>query len=512
MPELLEANSRLILEYPDAEIILGVVCAVGTDYSKVYSYLEEIIPKFGYRANPLKVSSFIPETAHSMRLKIDLPIEPEGKRLLGFMKAGNELRRDSRQCDLFALVAAARLASAREQFQGSPIPSPKTVHIILSLKRPEEVETLRKIYGAGFFLIGIYSTEQERLNFLMQEKNVPKDEALKLMAKDREDEDREFGQLTRDTFHLSDVFVELREARYKRELYRFLQLVFGYPYASPTPDEFAMYHAYAASLRSAQLGRQVGASILNADRNLIAVGCNEVPAAGGGLYWEGKNPDHRDHILGEDSNDKRKGEIAKDILSRLREGKVLSDSATLEGTERLLRDSLLWDITEFGRAVHAEMDALISSGRNGVSPSGGTLYATTFPCHNCTRHIIAAGLTRVVYVEPYAKSLASTLHEDAIRVEDSVAKPGGKKRKDRRVPFEPFIGVGPRRFFDLFSIMHGAGYRVERKVSGKTRNWDPSVDAKPRIPMAPSTYLQREILASQAVYSIFNSGEEETDA
>jgi hypothetical protein len=131
MPELLEANSRLILEYPDAEIILGVVCAVGTDYSKVYSYLEEIIPKFGYRANPLKVSSFIPETAHSMRLKIDLPIEPEGKRLLGFMKAGNELRRDSRQCDLFALVAAARLASAREQFQGSPIPSPKTVHIIL---------------------------------------------------------------------------------------------------------------------------------------------------------------------------------------------------------------------------------------------------------------------------------------------------------------------------------------------------------------------------------------------
>jgi Cytidine and deoxycytidylate deaminase zinc-binding region len=173
---------------------------------------------------------------------------------------------------------------------------------------------------------------------------------------------------------------------------------------------------------------------------------------------------------------------------------------------------LLWDITEFGRAVHAEMDALISSARNGVSPARSTLYATTFPCHNCTRHIIAAGLTRVVYIEPYAKSLASSLHDDAIRVEDSVVKPGGKKKKDRRVPFEPFIGVGPRRFFDLFSIMHGAGYRIERKVSGKTREWDPGKDAKPRIPMAPSTYLQREILASKVVYSIFNSAQEVADA
>jgi deoxycytidylate deaminase len=256
----------------------------------------------------------------------------------------------------------------------------------------------------------------------------------------------------------------------------------------------------------------VGASILDACRNLIAVGCNEVPAAGGGLYWEGRNPDMRDHVLREDSNDKRKSEIAKDIFKRLEGGGVLAPSASLEDAERLLRASLLWDITEFGRAVHAEMDAMISSARNGVSPAGGTLYATTFPCHNCTRHIITAGLTRVVYVEPYAKSLASYLHEDAIRVEDSVAKAGRSMKKDRRVPFEPFIGVGPRRFFDLFSVMHGAGYRIERKASGKTREWNPSVDAKPRIPMAPSTYLQREILASKAVYSIFNSDKEETDA
>ena len=43
-----------------------------------------------------------------------------------------------------------------------------------------------------------------------------------------------------------------------------------------------------------------------------------------------------------------------------------------------------------------------------------TLFATTFPCHHCARHIVAAGIRRVVYVAPYAKSRAVDLHDDAI--------------------------------------------------------------------------------------------------
>ena len=38
---------------------------------------------------------------------------------------------------------------------------------------------------------------------------------------------------------------------------------------------------------------------------------------------------------------------------------------------------------------------------------------TTCPCHNCTRHIIAAGLSSVTYIEPYPKSRAADPHEDA---------------------------------------------------------------------------------------------------
>jgi deoxycytidylate deaminase len=512
MLEVPDKSTGFTLEYPDAEIVIGIACAVGADYSRISDYLVRTLPSFGYRANVLKVSDFIPETAKELKLYLRLPTKPEARRLKAYMDAGNRIRRETNRCDIFALLAASRLASSRKGANaGEPEPFDRVAHVILSLKRPEEVETLRRIYGVGFFLVGVFATEQERLDFLMQQRSVSRDDAVGLIRRDLEDEDREFGQRTRDTFHRADVFVELQGDRYKKELKRFLQLAFGFPYCTPTPDEFGMYQAYSASLRSAQLGRQVGAAILNQSGDLIAVGCNEVPAAGGGLYWEGKVPDHRDHVHREDSNDKRKGEIIKDIVDRLRNSKLLAEAKPEQlSPEVVLRSSLLWDITEFGRAVHAEMDALLSCARSGVSPRDGTLYTTTFPCHNCTRHVITAGIRRVLYIEPYAKSQAASLHDDAIRVEDAVAKGTSTRTKDSRVPFEPFIGVGPRRFFDLFSIMLSTGYQIERKTgAGRVHDWRPRRDSKPRIPMAPSSYLQREVLASRKVYSIFKLKQEQ---
>jgi deoxycytidylate deaminase len=508
MSDTSDSATNFTLDYPDAEVVIGITCAVGADYSKIGDHLVRVLPTFGYRANLLKVSSFISETAKALNLRLRLPKIPEAKRLKAYMDAGNAIRRETDRCDIFALVAASRLASSRKGLDaGQPEPFARIAHVILSLKRPEEVETLRRIYGSGFFLVGVFATEQERLDFLMNERSVSRDDAERLIRRDLEDEDKAYGQRTRDTFHRADVFVELQGERYKGELKRFLQLIFGFPYTTPTPDEFGMYQAYSASLRSAQLGRQVGAAILNRSGDLIAVGCNEVPAAGGGLYWEGKDPDHRDHVRKEDSNDKRKAEIIADIVERLRKSELLAQAREGKHTaEDVIRSSLLWDITEFGRAVHAEMDALLSCGRSGVSPRDGTLFTTTFPCHNCTRHIVAAGIRRVVYIEPYAKSQAAPLHDDAIRVEDAVVRGSSRRARDSRVPFEPFIGIGPRRFFDLFSIMLSTGYEVERKTKlGKIRDWRPRRDSKPRVPMAPSSYLQREVLASRKVYSIFES-------
>jgi hypothetical protein len=110
---------------------------------------------------------------------------------------------------------------------------------------------------------------------------------------------------------------------------------------------------------------------------------------------------------------------------------------------------------------------------------------------------------RVVYIEPYPKSLAKELHSDAIRIS------GKNKNDDRLIPFEPFLGIGPRRFFDLFSLKLSSGYVVERKLDGKIAVWDQRQNSKPRVPMAPTSYLEREQLIQATLNSVFSNKREE---
>jgi deoxycytidylate deaminase len=100
------------------------------------------------------------------------------------------------------------------------------------------------------------------------------------------------------------------------------------------------------------------------------------------------------------------------------------------------------DLLEFGRDIHAEMSAICDAARNGLSLGGSSLYTTTFPCHLCAKHIVASGIRRVVYLEPYPKSYAQELHEDSIEVEGNA--------DTKRVNFAPFIGISPYRYRDLF--------------------------------------------------------------
>ena len=51
--------------------------------------------------------------------------------------------------------------------------------------------------------------------------------------------------------------------------------------------------------------------------------------------------------------------------------------------------------------IHAEINAITYCAREGVALKGTTLYVTHFPCLNCTKSIIAAGITKVVYKNDY---------------------------------------------------------------------------------------------------------------
>jgi deoxycytidylate deaminase len=372
-------------------------------------------------------------------------------------------------------VAASAIADRRAKQRGdsaSPEPPlPRTAHVIATLKRPEEVECLRRIYGTGFFLIGFSGTREDREQYLTERGNDIQD--IPALIETDAAQDAEHGQRTRDTFQLADVFMSI--GNYPSETPRFLDLIFGDPRITPTAEEHAMFLAYAASLRSGDLARQVGAAIVDEHGDLLSVGWNESPRPGGGLYGPEAN-NCRDLKLGEDSNEKEKNAIAERIAGGLHESGSSIDRIVLQ---KILKKSGLFDITEFGRSVHAEMEALLACARSGKSARNSTIFTTTFPCHNCTRHIVASGIRKVVYIEPYAKSKAPALHKDEISID---------REEEGRVPFMPFVGIGPRRYFDLFSLKLSTGYPVERKKDGRVVEWKRS-KAPVRLQLQPTSYL-----------------------
>ena len=127
--------------------------------------------------------------------------------------------------------------------------------------------------------------------------------------------------------------------------------------------------------------------------------------------------------------------------------------------------------------------------RNNISCKDAEMYVTTFPCHNCAKHIIAAGIKKITYIEPYPKSKAIEFYREEISEET---------KEDNKVYFTPFTGVGPQRFIDLFSISSIYWYKEIRKDKGGYKiPWNMK-DASLRNPMNVLNYLDSEVAAYNA--------------
>jgi len=68
---------------------------------------------------------------------------------------------------------------------------------------------------------------------------------------------------------------------------------------------------------------------------------------------------------------------------------------------------------ELCRGLHAEQNAIIQAAQHGVSIAGATIYSTNKPCVSCTKMIINAGITEIVYIEDYKDDLADELLYEA---------------------------------------------------------------------------------------------------
>lgn len=483
----------------NCELVIGIVSPVGVNLEDVQNRLESLLNQFNYKLNLIHLSKLgaafgVPTNSSTSELD----------RLDQGMNNGKLLRTRYNRDDFYALLAIDEIYRLRENDGTSTSPLQRNAHLIRSLKNPDEVETLRNVYGDGFFLIGVSSSLDSRRRYLENVKGIPADQIERLISRDDKEAD-DHGQRTRDVFQMADAFVTTDDIqRLSDQLARVLDLLFSNPITPPSAEEYAMFMAYAASLRSADLSRQVGAVIAGPSGDIIATGANDVPTYGGGLYWPGKN-DKRDYRQGKDFNEAEKYEIIIKVMKKIPGNDNRSNEDLIKEGKTLLKNTGLLEISEYGRAVHAEMEAILSAGRNGVSVKGGTLYTTTYPCHNCAKHIVAAGISKVKYVEPYPKSYATKLHFDSIDAESSGEL---ERKKQVKVKFEPFVGIGPRKFVDLFSMNLSSGRNIKRKSGGKVIDWKRG-SAELRVPMRPLSYLDAEIILVNELASITSQQEQE---
>jgi cytidine deaminase len=440
--------------------VIGLVGATGTDLSLVAETITESLEAFEYDSEHIRLSDLLQIFDPSLP---DREATALDEYVFRYQDAGDDFRKRLDRGDALALAAIARIQEIREERRGEQRPLQRFAYILRSFKTVDEVESLRRVYDTRLIVISAYSPRDARVNDMAQrivdsdpartEDNF-RSQAELAISRDEAEELKDYGQNVRKTFPLADYFVDAREPRRLRaSVERCLDLFFDHPFRTPTRDESAMFHAEAAGVRSAELGRQVGASITTPGGDIIAIGTNEVPKPGGGLYWEGDQGDARDFQRREDANEVRKRLAVEEVLVRLRNNNWLTrEKRRAQANElvALLEGTRIDNIIEFGRAVHAEMAALTDAATRGVSVTGCNLYTTTFPCHLCARHIIGAGIKRVLYIHPYPKSLAAQLHQDSVAID--VANP-----PRHLVRFEPFVGVAPRRYLELFR----AGRRKE---------------------------------------------------
>jgi deoxycytidylate deaminase len=498
----IEALAGRIAPQSSSEVIFGLVGPLGADLAAVATTLAEVLQiEVDYVAEHIRLSRLLDSIPWLSPLSVSATTED---RYTHYMNAGNKFRRRLKALDAMANLAIASIRDVRAAMMAQQPPKLRRAFVLHSLKRKEEVELLREVYGPAFVLVGAYAPRQERVRNLamrIADSHYQYRErdflaaAEQLVSRDERERTEPFGQNVEETFPEADIFVDATNAqRLRLELERFIRLLFGHPFHTPTRDEQGMFLAKTAALRSAALGRQVGSAITTAEGDVLVIGTNEVARGLGGLYWEGDTPDGRDFIQQHDVSDRHKRAVVGDALTRLgAAGWLAADYRGMDVPQLVrralgevqqaggpLKGSRMMDIIEFMRPVHAEMAALTEAARRGVSVGGQTLYVTTFPCHECARHLVSSGLKRVVYVDPYPKSMATQLYADAIVVEGEGSTAG-------RTRFEPFLGIAPRSYFGLFEL------RSDRKKKDGTINRWVGKRASLKAPGDFGAYFPREV-------------------
>jgi deoxycytidylate deaminase len=501
------------------EIVIALCGPIGSPLHVTATNIDNALREYGYTTETVRLSNMIRDNANVVSRAID--VTSKLTEIESLIQTGDDLR-DRFGADILAKLGIAKISADRKKKHGefvdkaaehaasseAKIVSHRVCHVIDSIKNKAELDLLRLVYGDALFAVGVFSPLEVRRKNLQQPGELSAEDVERLIDTDS-GEEISHGQSVRDTFPRCDYFLRVDyvnapptddevKAQIVKKLSRFFGLVFRSVVATPTAEETAMYASASAARNSACISRQVGAAVTSRTGEVLAVGWNDVPRFGGGLYGKppldpqvGETPDERCFAQegAKCHNDAEKKLVSELIVDGLVTKGIVASDRRNDAVAAIREDSRVKDLIEFSRAVHAEMHAILGACRvAGDRVVGGKLFVTTYPCHSCARHIVASGISEIYFIEPYRKSLATKLHTDALT--ESI--PAGAK-----VRLLQFDGVAPRRFLDVFE----AGDRKKNgvldlhlKTDAKPAN-QVSLRAIPRMEQAIVAELANEPLS-----------------
>jgi len=148
-----------------------------------------------------------------------------------------------------------------------------------------------------------------------------------------------------------------------------------------TWDEFFMGQALEVSLRSKDPSTQVGAVISNSENKQISIGYNGLTKGinDDDFYWDSP------------------GESTGDLYT-----------------------------TKNPWVVHAERNAILNC--KGANLEGTTIYVTLFPCYECAKEIVQAGIKKVIYLRMYSDPMSVRITKEIFDLAGVVYEPFNKNK------------------------------------------------------------------------------------
>ena len=485
------------------EIVIGLVAPIGTDLDLISTKIEQCVKSYQHTFKEIKISedfiNFNNLTDKYFPENNSFENYNEFQKMFIKMQAGSEIREKSKYNGILSRLAIDKIANFREKLLHDNEDSKKIiVYLIRQLKRKEEIDVLRSVYSDSFIQLSVqdseenifkslkhrlsknhslsvskeiggkYSTNNNCFNSIILEEQVHT-----LIRKDFEESDpfykkKKCGQNISSCFDKANYFMHcgLPNFSISDQVKRFCELLFSNPFIQPTYDESFMFHAFGQASRSMDISRQIGAVIVNKNNEIISVGCNDVNGLGHPLSQESKDDIKSfDYSKGENFNTKQREIMADKTLSLLKDkiGKI----STLDSDE--LKDSLVktFNIIGYHRTLCGEMSAIMDAARRGVSIRNATIYSTTFPCHLCMKHIIASGIDKVIFIEPYPKSKTEDMFDDFVNQSVDC-------KCNDKVNIVPYVGVSPRSYLFAYTAtsrknktIHNFNYEIPRHIKYK---------------------------------------------